>query len=77
MNASKSLITISLINPFTLIIFLAFFIAKIFNLIDWAWIWVFSPLWIPLTVILSIIAFGGILYLGIYLTLIIIDKWKL
>lgn len=27
--------------------FLAFFLAKIFDKIDWSWWWVFSPLWIP------------------------------
>jgi hypothetical protein len=30
-----------------LLIFLAFFLAKIFDKIDWSWWWVFSPLWIP------------------------------
>ena len=33
--------------PVALIVFLAFFFAKIFDKIDWSWWWVFSPLWIP------------------------------
>ena len=48
-------ITISLVNPFTIILFLAFFFAKIFDKIDWSWWWVFSPLWIPSVFILSVI----------------------
>ena len=41
-------ITIGCLSPLTVIIFLAFFFAKIFDKIDWSWWWVFSPLWIPL-----------------------------
>ena len=33
--------------PVSIIVFLAFFFAKIFDKIDWSWWWVFSPLWIP------------------------------
>ena len=40
-------INISCSWPLAVIVFLAFFIAKIFNKIDWSWWWVFSPLWIP------------------------------
>ena len=34
--------------PVSIIVFLAFFFAKIYNKIDWSWWWVFSPLWIPI-----------------------------
>jgi len=41
-------ITIGCTSPLAVIIFLAFFFAKIYDKIDWSWWWVFSPLWIPL-----------------------------
>ena len=40
-------ITIGCASPLAVIVFLAFFFAKIFDKIDWSWWWVFSPLWIP------------------------------
>ena len=47
-------INISCCGVFNIIIFLAFFLAKIFDKIDWSWWWVFSPLWIP-AIILGLI----------------------
>ena len=49
-------ITISLTGILNVIIFLAFFFAKIFDKIDWSWWWVFSPLWIPFAFLVVIIA---------------------
>ena len=46
------------------IIFLAFFFAKIYDKIDWSWWWVFSPLWIPLAIIVAICIIVALLYLG-------------
>ena len=48
-------ITITYSWPIALIVFLAFFVAKIYDKIDWSWWWVFSPLWIPIAIILSIL----------------------
>ena len=73
MYSKKNLITISVLNPITVIIFLAFFFAKIFDKIDWSWWWVFSPLWIPTAVYLLLILLWAI----VYLSLILIEKlWK-
>ena len=44
-------INIGCTTPLGIIIFLAFFFAKIFDKIDWSWWWVFSPLWIPILII--------------------------
>ena len=44
-----------------LLIFLAFFLAKIFDKIDWSWWWVFSPLWIPLAFVILILLFTCII----------------
>ena len=64
---------IPLINYPMVIIFLAFFLAKIFNLISWSWWWVFSPLWI---VPACAICFEIILII-VYLILTLIEKlWK-
>ena len=73
MTNGKDLITISLINPITVVIFLAFFFAKIFDKIDWSWWLVFSPLWLPAALVVSII----ILAIIVYLSIIIIEKiWQ-
>ena len=31
---------------------------KLTNNIDWSWLWVLSPLWIPISIIILLIAFG-------------------
>ena len=41
--------------PVALIVFLAFFFAKIFDKIDWSWWWVFSPLWIHAVICIVVI----------------------
>ena len=59
--------TIKCISPLSVIVFLAFFCAKIFDKIDWSWWWVFSPLWIPAALV--IIALIVILILKIWIEL--------
>lgn len=66
-------ILIRIFNWPMIIIFLAFFFAKIYNLIDWAWIWVFCPLWIIPALFVGIYSLIGIMYLSTYL---IIKIWK-
>lgn len=56
-------ITIGCLSPLTVIIFLAFFFAKIFDKIDWSWWWVFSPLWIPIAIIIGIIGIIALVYI--------------
>jgi hypothetical protein len=41
----------------TTILFLIFLTLKLTNNIDWSWWWVFSPLWIPIALVLSIFVF--------------------
>ena len=36
---------------------IAFIVLKLCNVIDWAWVWVLSPLWLPLAVGIVVIAF--------------------
>ena len=36
-------------NSFTTLIAVAFIVLKLCKVIDWPWIWVLAPIWIPLT----------------------------
>lgn len=45
-------IQIGCVTPLSVIVFLAFFFAKIYDKIDWSWWWVFSPLWIPMLLVI-------------------------
>lgn len=65
---TENKLTIKLVTPVTLIIFILFFLAKIFDKIDWSWWWVFSPLWIPFAFVLFFII-GWIL--AIFITALI------
>jgi len=62
-NMENKKITIPLVGISNIIVFLAFFFAKIYNKIDWSWFWVFSPLWIPLAFVLIILGIIGLAYL--------------
>ena len=64
-------ISIQLTGVLNVIVFLAFFLAKIYDKIDWSWWWVFSPLWIPIALGLSILFIFGIAYILI----LGVDKW--
>ena len=63
METSKNKITIGCISPLTVILFLAFFFAKIFDKIDWSWWLVFSPLWIPAAICFGIIGIVALIYI--------------
>lgn len=58
-------ITIGCTSPLAVIVFLAFFFAKIYDKIDWSWWWVLSPLWIP--VVLTIVWIIVILILKMWI----------
>lgn len=40
---------------FTGLLTIAFIVLKLTGHIDWSWIWVLSPLWIPLTLVFGIL----------------------
>ena len=67
METTNKSIKIGCVTPLSVIVFLAFFFAKIYDKIDWSWWWVFSPLWIPATLV--IIALIVILILKIWIEL--------
>lgn len=39
------------------LLLVAFIVLKLCKVIDWSWWWVLSPLWIPLAIILAVVAF--------------------
>jgi hypothetical protein len=45
------------------VLFLIFMVLKLTNYIDWSWWWVTAPLWIPLLIILGVLAVIGIVFL--------------
>ena len=67
METTNKNIQIGCVTPLSVIVFLAFFFAKIYDKIDWSWWWVFSPLWIPAALV--IIALIVILILKIWIEL--------
>lgn len=69
-------VTIQLLTPLSTVVFILFFLAKIFDKIDWSWWWVFSPLWIPFAILIGILAITGLFYLVILIIDLIIT-WRL
>ena len=41
---------------------IAFIVLKLIGVIDWSWIWVLAPTWIPLALVLGILILAGIIY---------------
>lgn len=39
---------------FNTLLLIAFIVLKLCNVINWSWLWVLSPLWIPIVVVLLI-----------------------
>lgn len=44
------------ISPFLPMLALVFIALKLTGYIDWSWIWVLSPLWLPIAVVLCFMA---------------------
>lgn len=42
---------------------IVFIILKLMGYIEWAWIWVLSPIWIPFAVVIGILIIAGIIAL--------------
>lgn len=69
-------LTVRLLPAAPTLIFLAFFFAKIFDKIDWSWWWVFSPLWIPIGIVILLIAFLALIYILVALFSFNSYLWK-
>jgi hypothetical protein len=42
----------------SVIVFLVFFVLKMTSYINWSWLWVLSPLWIPFALVFVVICLG-------------------
>lgn len=51
------------------VIFIVFFILKLCHVINWSWIWIFAPIWIPLLLI-------GIVFFIVWSSICISDYLK-
>ena len=76
MKVKVEKVTVPLAGILNVVVFLAFFFAKIYDKIDWSWWWVFSPLWIPLALCFGIVIIFAIIYSLVMLFAIIYDSWK-
>lgn len=47
-------INVNISGWFTGLLTIAFIVLKLCGVIDWAWIWVFAPLWIPIAVVVGV-----------------------
>ena len=55
---------------FTNLLGVAFIVLKLCHVIEWAWVWVLAPIWIPWALVLAILAVAGIITLiGLFLSL--------
>ena len=50
------------------ILAIIFMVLKLTGNIDWPWVWIFAPIWIPLALALTIIAICGII--------VLIEAWR-
>jgi len=48
---------------FTGLLALLFIGLKLGNVINWSWMWVLSPIWIPMALVASILTFVGVIML--------------
>lgn len=46
-----------------MVLFLIFLVLKLTNTIDWSWWWVTAPIWIPIGLVLIILAIIGLVTL--------------
>lgn len=42
---------------------IVFIVLKLTGFIDWSWLWVLAPLWLPLCLVLAVMVFVGIIAL--------------
>lgn len=50
----KKTTTISVQGLFSTLLTIAFIVLKLCHVIDWSWVWVLAPLWIPLVLVILI-----------------------
>ena len=53
----KETVNVNVGGLFTTLLTIAFIVLKLCNVIEWSWLWVLSPLWIPLAIVIIIAVF--------------------
>lgn len=54
MDEKKKTTTISIQGLFSTLLTIAFIVLKLCHVIEWSWIWVLAPIWIPLALVILI-----------------------
>lgn len=49
-------VNVNISGLFSTLLLIAFIVLKLCHVIEWSWLWVLSPLWIPLVLSIIIIA---------------------
>ena len=52
-------------TPYCFILFIVFLVLKLTEVVAWSWVWVAAPLWLPITVVLGIVAVVFVVALAI------------
>lgn len=55
---------------FTQILILIFIVLKLTDCITWGWLWVLSPLWIPVAFILGLFV---VTFMGVFVVVFVVD----
>lgn len=61
---------------FTGLLTILFIGLKLTGYIDWSWLWVLSPLWIPFAIFLLILAVTGFFALFLSMFVVVVDLFK-
>ena len=56
----KETVNVNIGGLFTTLLTVAFITLKLCHVIEWSWLWVLSPLWIPLALVLAIAVFVAV-----------------
>ena len=46
---------------FTVLLQVTFIVLKLCNVIDWSWLWVLAPTWIPVAIVIGLFLIVGII----------------
>lgn len=56
----KETVNVNIGGLFTTLLAVAFIVLKLCHVIEWSWLWVLSPLWIPLAIVIAIVVFAAV-----------------
>lgn len=60
---------------FTGLLTCIFAVGKIFGFLDWSWLWTFSPIWIPVALLIVIVVVTGLFTLLLKVVIGAIEWW--